>query len=157
MRKILIILFSLFCLNLGAFAVGVDCWEEYSILEAEPTTSALRTAITNAGGTAIKVSTRALVFFHYYNADSANTAVIQLYAFNDGDTWNNYRISNSLYGLYTNRGNSKNEMVSFRNGSYERNYMTHFVHTYCIVNTSSSGGSGGGATGSVNFIIKATS
>ena len=32
----------------------------------------------------------------------------------------------------------------------------HYVHTYCIVDEGSSGG-GGGATGSVNFIIKATS
>ena len=59
MKKFLILLLSLFCIKLGAYAVGVDCWEEYTTLETPPATSDLRTAITNAGGTVVKLHTRA--------------------------------------------------------------------------------------------------
>ncbi|MBQ2983858.1 MAG: hypothetical protein IJD57_03595 [Candidatus Gastranaerophilales bacterium] len=193
MKKFLILLLSLFCLKLGAYAVGVDCWEEYTIEKTEPTTSALRTAITNAGGTVVKLHTRALVaVFTSHLKYSTNNAfagisdvVSQIYLFNDGSYWDNYSLrkdaynsssDTSTYGTIEQIRTIKDRysssdyypgLISLQPTYYdsgnaymytlkENQFVTHFVHTYCTVNTSTGGG-GGGATGSVNFIIKATS
>ncbi len=149
MKKILIIFFSLFCLNLGAFAVGVDCWEEYTTSSTAPTSSNLRTAITNAGGTAILVGTRAHVA-RYDASISTNSGLGSLGAtqfYSLGTSWSD--------------GKYQTETMWFGNSGYSfwiyKRHNVHYVHTYCVVDSSSGGGGGGGATGSVNFIIKATS
>ena len=191
MKKFLILLLSLFCIKLGAYAVGVDCWEEYTTLETPPATSDLRTAITNAGGTVVKLHTRALttVYNTYLMYDAGvygavTRSINQIYGFNDGNYWDNYALGTAETGDTTTKtllalnfiGDSDNDSGSgssrdlykevqepdyylYTSSGLKRQsdwyYMTHFVHTYCTVNTSSGGG--GGATGSVNFIIKATS
>ena len=195
MRKSLIILFCLTFLSLGAHAIGIDCWEEYTIEKTEPTTSALRTAITNAGGTVYKLHTRALVtifdtYIRYatgsgYGFAAGFGSISQVYLFNDGSYWDNYSLAKQNYGSSSDTSTYGTVESIFvkgdRNGGtdyqtiktsyspsyygmwssnmyteYDKKFATHFVHTYCTINTSSGGG-GGGATGSVNFIIKATS
>ncbi len=150
MKKSLLIILSLFLTSLSVHAVGVDCWEEYTTTNTAPTSSDLRTAITNAGGSAILVGTRASVAGYEAAVAASSTnpnvsnAATQFYTLttNLPTTWKSFIYGNSQYGAGVGR---------------ERTYDIHYVHTYCVTDSSSGSSGSGGATGSVNFIIKATS
>lgn len=184
MKKILLILLSIFALKLTALGVNINCWEEYSTLEAQPAKSEMRKAVENAGGTVVYLHTRALTLIN---------SSVQAHLYNDGTVWDNYGkdvaerairsdvfADSSIYDnladnttgtiarifAYSNRTVGGNYGYSDRktrvkigavsgattNKDHEY-YTTHFVHTYCAVDSSSSNGSNGSA--SVNFIIKA--
>ncbi len=147
MKKSLIILFGLFCLKLGALGVGVDCWEEYTTSSTAPTSSNLRTAITNAGGTAILVGTRAHVARFHLGGDGVS--VSDVYFQSMGTSWDS--------GFYFASVKASEYVNGYTTFGIRREHSVHYVHTYCVVDSSSGGGGGGVATGSVNFIIKATS
>ncbi len=168
MKKSLIIFFSLFCLNLGAFAVGVDCWEEYTTSnKTEPATSALRTALTAAGATPILVS-------KIYNLTLLSSGSCSTTGCISG-TFHTSKVPFEFISLYQHNRlsgayvpsmfysyryyNSSNSESFYNNFSFSGNSYTlgYSIYTYCVVNNNSSSGGGGGATGSVNFIIKATS
>ncbi len=166
MRKILIILFSLFCLNLGAFAVGVDCWEEYTTSnKTEPTTSALRTALTNAGATPILVSqiydltiltsrfcSSGICTSPSFVSSKIPFEFVQLISLN-GTSYLPYTHSYYFRNASSSSGRTDNTTFDY---SVYTNVYGYSIYTYCVVNNNSSS-SGSSSTGSVNFIIKATS
>ncbi len=165
MKKSLIIFFSLFCLNLGANAIGVDCWEEYTTSnKTEPTTSALRTALTNAGATPILVSQiYELTFYEKgYGSDGLSSVystsripfefIILTKSYYSDTTYVPYKYYYYYYYSYSNNGVSVNNFIS-PNMTHVTGYS---IYTYCVVNNNSSS-SDSSSTGSVNFIIKATS
>ena len=157
MKRILIIFMGLILGCNLCLALDISCWEEYSDSSTEPATSNMRTAVTNAGGTVVLVNkTIDMNIFLFGDSSSfvAQTHLLpsQIYG-NFSDT--NIPIGIKYYG--NNCGNclSIKKTTQPLSGSTALKFSGHYIYTYCAI--SSSGGGAGGATGSVNFIIKATS
>ncbi len=157
MKKILIILGLILCCNF-ANATSVTCWEEYTTTTTPPTTSALRTAITAAGGTSYLVSTIAEGFSTDYESGSygrtMNSVVFKILPENA----KSYKtLSNSAsmfrYLYFVLEGDSSSGLISFGSNTILYN---HYVHTYCTVNSSSGGGGGTILSAPGVFLIKAT-
>lgn len=183
MKKILIIFFGLILGCNLASAKSVSCWDEIDATYNPNTSSKMATLLGNS--TTIKrVGTKILgVTFGGNGLDNINIAISNylqngefyvrgrdldassyrsVFGFVTDDnyypnsaaktdgTWGQ-NAYNRVYGVYggTNSHTSKTTI-------YPTFLHMHYIHTYCIVDEGSSGG-GGGATGSVNFIIKATS
>ena len=158
MKKILIILSLILSCNI-ANAAGVSCWEEYTTTTTPPTTSALRTAITAAGGTSYLVSTIAEGFSTDYESGSYGRTMSSIVFKILPENARSYRtLDNSAsmfrYLYFVLRGDSNSGLISFGSNNILYN---HYVHTYCTVNSSSGGGGGTILSAPVVFLIKATS
>ena len=176
MKKILIIFFGLILGCNLASARSVSCWEEVGTTKTPPTTSTLRTALTTAGSTPILVSAlyEASFFtttsYDYVGGEYVSFPGFSLNAklhpnaagFLTNSNGHEFPSSvQSYYRYYRSSSNKGSGETTFNmlstTGTDSYTYITgYFIYTYCIVDEGSSGG-GGGATGSVNFIIKATS
>lgn len=160
MKKILIILGLILSCNI-ANATSVTCWEEYTTTQKTPeATSAIRTAIAAAGGESYLVST----MIEGYAAGMVSGT---------GFTSSQFKVHPiHVYSYYTHSRNSAlyagEVMATDGDGGgwsgRSLNYAvdssvitSHFVHTYCTVNSSSGSGGGTILSAPVVFLIKATS
>lgn len=172
MKKILIILSLILSCNI-ANAAGVSCWEEYATTnKTEPATSALRTALINAGITPILTSKIYELTIHteqntYYDTAMAPTyhtsrIPLELVDLTEHDDKTGIYVPYYYYyyryysGNNTSKGSTDGYFYLGNRGDIRT--IGYTIYTYCIVDNSSSGGGGGTILSApVVFLIKATS
>ena len=148
MKRILIIFFGLILGCNLASAKSMSCWEEYTSYATAHDSSFMATAL---GSDVTIVSTGieyvgSVFFVQAYNG----------YGFSASSAYRSPTPPRS-YSSYHVLGYYYNGTDNAQFNASAILYGTGKIYHYCIVDEGSSGGSGGGATGSVNFIIKATS
>jgi len=147
MKRILIIFMGLILGCNLASAKSVSCWEEYTsdntYINGEAT---YESRLKSALGTETTILSTGVEYTGVFVLSDYGVSYFRSpksYGVYNSNPHNSYWTRN--YGIYTHYTHSS--------GGSMYNYGK--IYHYCIVDEGSSGG--GGATGSVNFIIKATS
>ncbi len=150
MKRILILFIGLILGCNLTNAKSVSCWEEYTTYNTAHNSSFMATTL---GSDVTIVSTGI-----EYNG------IAQMYERVSADFYvgavTDYRVTTPPYirnGGYYYLGSPYNTTDNYSFTNSTTLYSAGKIYHYCIVDEGSSGGGGGSATGSVNFIIKATS
>ncbi len=182
MGKILIIFMGLILGCNLSFAKSLSCWEEYTRDFTPNTKSKMQSVLgSDVTITRIKSGIKAVQFAYSdatYGFSEATYPLYDYLTYKESSTnyysfFGEMRPYRSENGVQQLAGTFSKQDETSANGDFYyigddndydgRFYLDYsssgfalYVHTYCIVDEGSSSGSGG-ATGSVNFIIKATS